>query len=218
LSGNRSSAAHQRISTTGLNPEHSSVAYWNPIARFPLTQLYRDAYIYVMAEDSDILGEALAALASLAVRRTSRQLSLTATSTLATLERTGPRRLTDLAVNEGVTQPSMTAIVTQLQDLSFAERRRDPADRRVVLVAITSAGGQHLRTMRRAGASVFRALIDKLTGPERAALSSALPALRQLVELAAESPDSQPRSANAQAMSSSRSGRAPRTGPDRRIR
>ena len=51
-----------------------------------------------MAEDSDILGEALAAVASLAVRRTGRQLSLTATSTLATLERTGPRRLTDLAV------------------------------------------------------------------------------------------------------------------------
>ena len=84
----------------------------------------------------------------------------------------------------------------------------------MVLVAITSAGRQHLRTMRRAGTSVFTALIDKLTGPERAALSTALPALRQLVELAAESPDSQPRSANAQAMPSSRSGRAPRTGPD----
>ena len=82
----------------------------------------------------------------------------------------------------------MTAVVTQLQDLSFAERRRDPADRRVVLVAITRAGRQHLRTMRRAGASVFTGLIDKLTGPERAALSTALPALRQLVELAAESP------------------------------
>ena len=39
-----------------------------------------------MAEDSDILGEALAAVASLAVRRTGRQLSLTATSTLATLK------------------------------------------------------------------------------------------------------------------------------------
>jgi DNA-binding MarR family transcriptional regulator len=169
-----------------------------------------------MAQDSDVLGEALAALASLAVRRTGRQLSLTAASTLATLERTGPRRLTDLAVSEGVTQPSMTAVVTQLEDLGFAARRRDPADRRVVLVAITSAGRQHLRTMRRAGASVFRALIDKLTGPELAALSAALPALRQLVELAAESPDSQPRSANAHAMPSSRSGRALRTGPDRR--
>ena len=172
-----------------------------------------------MAEDSDILGEALAALAavaSLAVRRTGRQLSLTATSTLATLERTGPRRLTDLAVTEGVTQPSMTAVVTQLQDLRFAERRRDPADRRVVLVAITSAGRQHLRAMRRAGASVFRALIDNLTGPERAALSTALPALRQLVKLA-DSPDRQPRSANAQAIPGSRSDRAPQTGPDRRI-
>lgn len=31
--------------------------------------------------------------------------------TLATLQRTGPRRLTDLAANEGVTQLSMTAVV-----------------------------------------------------------------------------------------------------------
>jgi hypothetical protein len=65
---------------------------------------------------------------------------------------------------------------------------------------------------------VFRGLIDNLTGPERAALSTALPALRQLVKLAADSPDRQPRSANAQAIAGSRSGRAPRTGPDRRIR
>ena len=52
----------------------------------------------------------------------------TAASTLVTLERTGPRRLTDLAVNEEVTQPSMTALVTQLEELGLAERRRNPAD------------------------------------------------------------------------------------------
>ena len=82
----------------------------------------------------------------------------------------------------------------------------------MVLVAITSAGRQHLRAMRRAGASVFRALIDNLTGPERAALSAALPALRQLVELAADSPDSQPRSANATSDVPARA-RAVRRGP-----
>src|SRR5258707_15854648 len=111
---------------------------------------------------SDGIGEALQALAGLAVRRDGRELSLTAASTLAPLDRTGPRRVTDLAVAEGVTQPSMTAVITQLQHLGLAERRRDPADGRVVLVALTTEGRRHLTASRRAGASVFTALIEKL--------------------------------------------------------
>ncbi|MEA2501419.1 MAG: hypothetical protein QOD01_1530 [Actinomycetota bacterium] len=139
-----------------------------------------------MAERNDLIGAALLALTPLAVRRRGQELSLTASSTLATLERTGPRRLTDLAVNEGVTQPSMTAVVTQLEDLGLAERRRDPGDGRVVLVAITRAGRQYLRSIRRAGASVFTALVDKLPEEDVAALNAALPALRHLLDLASE--------------------------------
>jgi DNA-binding MarR family transcriptional regulator/nucleotide-binding universal stress UspA family protein len=144
-----------------------------------------------MAGSSDIVGEALSALAPLAVRCRSRELSLTAGSAMATLERTGPRRLTDLAVSEGVTQPSMTSVVSQLEDLGFAERLPDPADGRVARVAITRAGRHHLAAVRGAGASVFTALIDKLTDQEAAALRAALPALRRLLELAGESPDGQ---------------------------
>jgi DNA-binding MarR family transcriptional regulator len=171
-----------------------------------------------MAERSDVLGEALFALAPLVVRRRGGELSLTAVSTLSTLERAGPRRLTDLAVNEGVTQPSMTAVVTQLESLGFAERRRDPADRRVVLVGITRAGGHHLGTMRRAGAAVFTALIDRLAEHEVAALSTALPALRRLLELSAETQDGRLRPPNGRATPDSHSDHAPQTGLDRSIR
>jgi DNA-binding MarR family transcriptional regulator len=146
-----------------------------------------------MAQRSDVIGQALFSLTPLAIRNRSRELSLTAASTLAALEQTGPRRLTDLAVNEQVTQPSMTALVTQLEDLGFAERRRDPGDGRVVLVAVTPAGKQYLRSMRRAGASVFTALIDKLAEEDVAALSAALPALRHLLDLAAEGDTGEPR-------------------------
>jgi DNA-binding MarR family transcriptional regulator len=139
-----------------------------------------------MAQRNEVIGEALFSLTPLAIRNRSRELSLTAVSTLAALEQTGPRRLTDLAVNEQVTQPSMTALVTQLEDVGFAERRRDPRDGRVVLVAVTRAGKQYLRSIRRAGASVFTALIDKLEEDDVAALSAALPALRRLLDLAAE--------------------------------
>jgi DNA-binding MarR family transcriptional regulator len=139
-----------------------------------------------MVERNDVIGETLFALTSFAVRQRGRELSLTAVSTLATLLRTGPRRLTDLAVCEGVTQPSMTAVVTQLEDLGFAERRRAPGDGRVVLVTITRAGTEYLRSVRCAAASVFTALIDKLGEEEVAALRAALPALRHLLDLAGE--------------------------------
>lgn len=137
-----------------------------------------------MVDGNDVLGEALFALAALVVRNQGRDLSLTALSTLGTLERTGSRRLTDLALNEGVTQPSMTALVSQLEDLGLAERRKDLDDGRVVLVAITRAGRKYLRARRGVGATVITTLFDKLTEDEVRTLESALPALRHLLDLA----------------------------------
>lgn len=138
-----------------------------------------------MATQNEALGEALYTLAAGVIRRRSRTLSLTALSTLATLEQTGPRRLTDLAVAEEITQPSMTSLVTQLEQLGFAERRRDPADARVVLVAITRGGRQLMRERRRAGAQTLTELIDKLDEQDIAELHTALPALRRLLEVVA---------------------------------
>ncbi|HEY3941708.1 MAG TPA: MarR family transcriptional regulator [Acidimicrobiales bacterium] len=141
-----------------------------------------------MVARTDQLGEALFALGAAAVRMRERGLSLTAASTLSTLEQGGPRRLTELAANEGVTQPSMTAVVNQLEQLGLAERRGDPRDGRVVLVAVTRAGQRYLGTARRDGASLFAGLVAALTGTETRALRSALPALRRLVELSAGAP------------------------------
>jgi DNA-binding MarR family transcriptional regulator len=139
-----------------------------------------------VTERSEVLGQALHALAAGSIRRRNRTLSLTTTATLSTLERTGPRRLTDLAVNEEVTQPSMTVLVNQLVDMGLAERRRDAGDARVVLVAITPAGREHLRNIRRAGAATLTAFIDKLPEGEAKALHRALPSIEHLVELLAE--------------------------------
>jgi DNA-binding MarR family transcriptional regulator len=138
-----------------------------------------------MAAQNEVLGEALYTLAAGVIRRRSRTLSLTALSTLSTLEQTGPRRLTDLAVTEEITQPSMTSLVTQLEQLGFAERRRDAADARVVLVAITRGGRQFMRERRRAGAQTLTELIDKLDEHDVAELHEALPALRRLLEVVA---------------------------------
>jgi DNA-binding MarR family transcriptional regulator len=140
-----------------------------------------------VAQETEALGEALYALAAGIIRRRSRSLSLTALSTLATLERTGPRRLTDLALAEEITQPSMTSLVTQLEQLGLAERRRDGADARVVLVAITRTGRQLTRERRRAGAKALTESIDKLDEHDAAELNAALPALLRLLDVVAES-------------------------------
>jgi DNA-binding MarR family transcriptional regulator len=129
------------------------------------------------------VAEALYRLVSAAVRQQPRQISLTSASTLATVERTGPRRITDLAAIEGVTQPSMTALVTVLERAGLVERRQDPGDQRVVLVALTAAGTDYLRSRRRAGAEAFARLIDKLPPDETAILLAAAPALQHLNEL-----------------------------------
>ena len=131
-----------------------------------------------MTEERQSIGEVLFAVGTLGIRQRPRDLSLTALSSLATLERSGPRRLTDLAGGEGVTQPSMSAIVSQLERLGLVERRSDAADGRVVRVAITSEGTAHLNTLRRIGASVFDVLIDKLDASESAALARGTPVVR----------------------------------------
>jgi DNA-binding MarR family transcriptional regulator len=134
--------------------------------------------------EAPTIAEALWTLVSAVVRQYPRDMSLTAMSTLSTLEQSGPRRLTDLAGVEGITQPSMTALVGQLERLGLADRQRDPRDGRVVLVAITSAGRAKMCSRRRAGANALAALIDRLPPAETAALATAVPALAQLVDLA----------------------------------
>jgi DNA-binding MarR family transcriptional regulator len=139
--------------------------------------------------DLTAAGEALYGLVTAAIRRGPREMSLTSLSTLATLDRTGPRRITDLAVIQGVAQPSMTVLVTTLERSGLVERRGDPADRRVALVALTTAGAELLRAQRSAGAEALIQLIDKLPADEAAALAAAIPALRHLRELDSERRD-----------------------------
>jgi DNA-binding MarR family transcriptional regulator len=122
-------------------------------------------------------------LATRAVRRAPRDLTITSAATLATLDRTGPRRITDLAAIEGVTQPAMTVLVRVMEESGLVERRGDPTDKRVTLVWLTEAGASYVQARRLSGVQSFAQLIDKLTDEEIAALTAALPALQHLAAL-----------------------------------
>jgi DNA-binding MarR family transcriptional regulator len=129
------------------------------------------------------LAETLYALGATVVRRLPREISLTAISTMATLERSGPRRITELAVVQGVSQPSMTSLVSGLERAGYVERRPDPTDARAALVAITRDGKRTLKERRRAGTESMGTLLDKLSPEDVGRLTAALPVLQLLVDL-----------------------------------
>jgi DNA-binding MarR family transcriptional regulator len=110
-------------------------------------------------------------------------MSLTAASTLGRLDRGGPRRLTELAGLEGVTQPAMTQLVSRLERDGFARREADPADGRVVVVQVTDAGREAIRQRRAARAQRLSDLLATLAPAERNAIMAALPALDRLSDL-----------------------------------
>jgi DNA-binding MarR family transcriptional regulator len=114
------------------------------------------------------------------------ELSLTAAATLATLERSGPRRLTWLAATEGVTQPGMTQVISRLQDAGLVERVADPADGRAVQVRITALGLTTLAGRRAARAQRLVGMLSQLTPAERSSLAAALPAIDALTSLSVQ--------------------------------
>jgi|SRR5215467_5786679 len=118
-------------------------------------------------------------LVSLIVRGASgnRDLSLTALSTLGSLERMGPRRITALAAAEGVTQPSMTQLVRRLEHRGLVARSSDPADGRAALVSLTEQGRAALAERRARGARRIGLLLADLPADDVRALGSALTAV-----------------------------------------
>ncbi|MHB8244652.1 MAG: MarR family winged helix-turn-helix transcriptional regulator [Acidimicrobiales bacterium] len=126
---------------------------------------------------------AMYALAAAVVRDMPRDISLTGAATLHALERHGPERLTRLAAFEGVTQPSMTALVTKLEHEGIVERRSDSTDGRAVLVALTAAGERYLHERRQAGAARLLRLIDELPVDQAMSLRDALPAMLAVAAL-----------------------------------
>jgi DNA-binding MarR family transcriptional regulator len=110
-------------------------------------------------------------------------LSLTAAATLATLERSGPSRLTSLAVKEGVTQPAMTQLIARLQESGLVSRTADPADGRVVQVRVTDEGRAMLARRRAVRAERLADILARLSPEEQAALGAALPAIDALANV-----------------------------------
>jgi DNA-binding MarR family transcriptional regulator len=145
----------------------------------------------VSEEPSDrIAGECVGGLLDQAVDLTARvltdrtDLSTSALFAINRVCREGPLRLTTLAAKEGISQPSMTQLITRLERQGFVARIADPEDGRATLVNITERGQDAVDDRRRSRRQRLTELMDTLTPEERNALQLsarvALPILRRL--------------------------------------
>src|ERR1700761_3127253 len=126
------------------------------------------------------------ALARLARRLRKHELAgLTPTqlAALATVERSGPMRLGDLAAAEGIAPSTLTRLVTALEEAGYVRRHADPTDARASTLALTPRGEEALERIRAESTLVLAASMHGLTAAQRAALADALPVLEQLAEV-----------------------------------
>ncbi|HEY2072089.1 MAG TPA: MarR family transcriptional regulator [Gaiellaceae bacterium] len=125
------------------------------------------------------LGAAVTDLARVLIRE-GVHVNRTSLSVLATL-RDGPRRITDLAGCEFISQPGMTALVSRLEDEGWVERRPDPTDGRAVNVVITKKGLATLDAALAARTEALRKRIDRLGPDDHEAVAQAVETIRKLV-------------------------------------
>ena len=103
-------------------------------------------------------------------------------STMAVIAKRGPLRLTDLAQLEGVSAPSMTRTVAELEARGYVVRSPDPVDGRAVLIAAADAGTAAVLDARTTRAQLVAELLATLDAKDAAAIAAALPALERLTD------------------------------------
>ncbi|KTR10905.1 MarR family winged helix-turn-helix transcriptional regulator [Curtobacterium sp. SP.BCp] len=103
-------------------------------------------------------------------------------SALATIEREGPLRPGDLSRLEVVTKPTMTRILTELEQRGFIEREADPRDGRAFMVSATPAGVAAVEEARSQRTGIVAELIHDLPDADVDAIANALGVLERIAQ------------------------------------
>ncbi|MCJ1714783.1 MarR family winged helix-turn-helix transcriptional regulator [Microbacterium sp. M1A1_1b] len=115
-------------------------------------------------------------------------------SALATVQREGPLRPGDLSRLEVVTKPTMTRILTELEQRGLIEREADPTDGRAFMVSITDAGVAAVEDARTQRTGIVAELIHDLPAADLAAIAGALDALERVAQGEGQRSQEQPSS------------------------
>lgn len=117
-------------------------------------------------------------------------LTPTQVAALATVERSGPLRLGDLATAEGVAPSTLTRLVAALEERQYVQRAAVAEDARASTLSITPLGREVLNRIRQEATAALAGSLALLRPDELAALAAALPVLEQLAGLGRPAPGS----------------------------
>ncbi len=103
-------------------------------------------------------------------------------ATLSSVDRLGPITLGELAAVERVQPPTMTRIISGLEDAGLVARQVDQKDRRIARVEATVAGRRFLERTRNRKDAYLSARIRTLDAEDRAVLARAATLFERLLE------------------------------------
>lgn len=139
-----------------------------------------------MDDDLHQLGEDLVTTAARIVRWLPTDgfpVSLSAARLLARLSDNGPTRISDLAVQERCSQPTITNHVKRLEAADLVERGADPHDARAWMIDLTPQGREQLAALRHTLGTNVEPYLAKMTKRELKAIRDGINAMRRLMAL-----------------------------------
>ena len=145
------------------------------------------AYAARMDDNLHALGEDLITTSARIVRwaplNTPLPVSLAASRILARLNDGGPTRISELAMAERCSQPTITNHVKRLEAGGFVERHVDPRDARAWIIGLTPQGLAQLGSLRSALSDGVEPYLSQLPRRDLKALREGVDAMRRLMAL-----------------------------------
>ena len=137
-----------------------------------------------VTDDLHELGELLVSTAAAVVRRVpsdGMEISLAAARVLARIKDNGPTRISDLAIQERSSQPTITTHIKRLEAAGLVERALDARDARAWLIDLTPLGRRRLLEIRTQLGTNVEPMLERLSARDRKALRAGLEVMQRLV-------------------------------------
>jgi DNA-binding MarR family transcriptional regulator len=140
--------------------------------------------VTTVSEDLHELGEFLVSTAAAVVRRVptdGMEVSLAAARVMARIQDNGPCRISDLAIQERSSQPTITNHIKRLEAAGLVQRSLDPRDARAWLIDLSPLGRQRLVEIRTRLGTNIEPMLEKLSARDRKALRAGLEVMQRLI-------------------------------------
>ena len=138
-----------------------------------------------MDDDLQRLGEELITTAARMVRWVPKDhsftISLAAIRLLARMQDNGPTRISDLAIAERCSQPTITNHIKRLETAGLVDRQVDPVDARAWMISLTDTGEEQLASFRASLGTSLQPYLAAMSRKDRKALREGIAAMRRLM-------------------------------------